>query len=286
MEFTTLSKPPLPYQDADVATLISIWNQSVNDLLQIAEEAGERNWGRPTPCPGWSVGDLVAHMTSLERFLMGRADPAHEPDYDALPHAQAGLSRYTEIPVDLRRGWTRAEVLQESRQTALDRLAALQSGPQEPDAEVMGVFGKPVTITRMLRLRIFDTWIHEQDIRVAIDRAGHLDTPPAWVTAGGFVRALLPVWATRTGAPEGSVARVVTTGPGVTFDVLVAALAEGRGSLIQAGPTPDVTVELSWPDLIALGAGRVAPQTGIHAAVLAGDIPLAEALVTNLNTTP
>lgn len=286
MQFTVMSQPPMPYQDADIPTLISIWDTSFTDLVQIADEAGEQHWRTPTPCPGWSVGDLVAHATSLERFLLGRADPPHTPDYDTLPHAQAGLSRYTEIPVDLRRSRSRDDVLGEARETAADQLAALRAGPQSPDAEVMGVFGKPMALKRLLRMRIFDTWIHEQDIRVAVDRAGHLDTPPAWVTAGGFVRALLPVWASRTGAPEGSVARIVTTGPGVTFDVMVAALAEGRGALIEPGPTPDVTVELSWPDLIALGAGRVAPQQGIHDAVLAGDIPLAEALVTNLNTTP
>ena len=286
MDFTVARRPPMPYQDVEIGELIAIWDTAVTDLVDIAEAAGPDQWATPTPCPGWSVGDLVAHVVSLERFLMGRADPPHTPDYDSLPHAQSGLSRYTEIPVDLRRSRSRDDVLAEARATAADRLAELSAGPQSPDAEVMGVFGKPMRLRSLLRMRIFDTWIHEQDVRVAIDQAGHLGTPPAWVTAGGFVRSLAAAWAGRAGAPEGAVARFVTTGPEVTFDVLVAAVADGRGALIETGPRPDVTVELSWPDLIALGAGRVPPQEGVHRAVLSGDVPLAEALVTNLSTTP
>ena len=91
------SVAPLPYADADAATLIGIWEESARGLLAAAEEAGPDHWNDPTPCPGWSVGDVVAHVCSIDRFLLGRTDPEHVPDYESPPHVQRGLSRITEI---------------------------------------------------------------------------------------------------------------------------------------------------------------------------------------------
>lgn len=281
-----LEQPPLPMQGQDIPTLIAIWDRSLTDLLQVAEDAGPQEWDCATPCPGWSVGDLVAHVTSIERFQLGLSDPPHEPDYDSLPHAQQGLSKYTEIPVDLRRGWSRADVLTEAHRTAADRLRALMAGPTMPGTEVMGVFGKPMSMERMLRMRIFDIWIHEQDIRVAIGRPGHLASPGAWVCADGMARNLAVTWARRVGAPEGSVARVVVTGPGAQFDVLLAHVPGGRGEFVADGPYPDVTVRLSWPDVVALGAGRIPADEGPRRADISGDRALGETLVTSLNSTP
>ena len=53
------SVAPLPYADADAATLIGIWEESARGLLAAAEEAGPDHWNDPTPCPGWSVGDVI-----------------------------------------------------------------------------------------------------------------------------------------------------------------------------------------------------------------------------------
>ncbi len=286
MDFTVLERAPLAQQEADVPTLIATWQGAMLDLIGAAEAAGPEQWDAPSPCPGWSVGDLVAHATSLERFLLGRTDPPHEPDYSSLSHAEGGLSRVIEIPVDLRRTRTRDHVLAEARQTVADRLQMLIDGPQGADAEIMGPFGRPMPVPAMLRMRIFDTWYHEQDVRIAVDEPGHLGTPPAWVTAGTLVGALGQIWVKRAAAPTGCVAQLDVTGPGVRFSVQVAHAPEGRGNLIAPVTDPDTSVQLSWPDLVALGGGRIPASQGISRAVIAGDRVLGEALVTNLDVTP
>lgn len=281
-----LSDSDLPHQTADPAQLLQAWDTAMTDFLAAAEAAGPDQWLAPSPCPGWSVGDLVAHITGIERFLMGRRDPEHVPDYDALPHAQEGLSRYTEIPVDLRRSWSREEVLAEARATHADRLAQLQMALQDGEPELLGPFGKPMSMSDLLGMRILDIWIHEQDVRVASDDPGGLDSVPAWITAGRLRTALGKVWVKTVGAPEGSVAEVSVTGPGVTMTTFVAHLPGGRGSVIEPVSDPDVSVRLSWPDMVALGAGRVPAADGVERAQLAGDPDLARALVTHLTVTP
>jgi uncharacterized protein (TIGR03083 family) len=206
------------------------------------------------------------------------------PDYDALPHAQAGLSKYIEIPVDLRRSWSRDEVLTEARATLADRRAALLA--ERADADVLGPFGKPMPLAGVLRIRAFDIWIHEQDIRVATDRPGDLDTPPAWVTAAQLASALPIVWVKRAGAPEGTAIEVIVTGPGVTMHEFVGHVPGGRGEFVAEVGRPDVRVEVSWPDLVALAAGRVPAESGLDLATLSGDAELGEAFVTNLAVTP
>ncbi len=278
------SAAPLPYADADAPTLIGIWEESARGLLAAAEEAGAEHWHDPTPCPGWSVGDVVAHVCSIDRFLLGRTDPEHKPDYESLPHVQRGLSRITEIPVDLRRSRSRDEVLTEFADTITARAAALAAGPQDLTNPTMGVFGKPLPLDTVLRMRIFDTWVHERDVRVAADLPGGLSGPPAWVAAASMISGLQFVWARRVAAPDGSAVSLVVTGPGLHFDVQVGVI-DGRGVMV-GDADPVTTVTLSFPDLVALCAGRVPAESGPDLAAVAGDLALGESLVTQLNVSP
>ena len=285
-QLVPLTDSGLPHQTDDPAELLQAWDTAMTDFLAAAEAAGEEQWSAPSPCPGWTVGDLVAHITGIERFLMGRSDPDHQPDYDRLPHAREGLSRYTEIPVDLRRSWSRSDVLAEAHTTHTDRRQQLQAQLDDGDTDLPGPFGRPTPAADLLRMRIFDIWIHEQDVRVAAGLPGGLDSVPAWITAGRLGAALGKVWVKTVGAPEDCVAEIDVTGPGVTMTMQVAHLPGGRGGQVAPVPDPDATVRLSWPDMVALGAGRVSPQEGPERAVLGGDADLARALVTNLAVTP
>lgn len=316
MDFEVLEQP-LPHQHTDVPGLIAVWERAVLDLIDAAELAGPEHWSTPSPCPGWSVGDLVAHVTSIERYLMGRSDPPHEPDYGSLPHAVDGLSRITEIPVDLRRSRARDEVLTEARATAAERLAELLAGPHGEADEIPGPFGRPMTVPAVLRMRTFDIWMHEQDIRVAVDMPGHLDTPAAWSAARTIVAALGYVWVKKVAAPPGSVAHLHVTGPGVSFSLAVAHLPSkddrvpsegdrvpseerrvssrgdratespiGRGELVAPVAHPHTELTVSFPDFVALAGGRVPAERGRELCTIDGDRALGESLATNLSITP
>ena len=56
------------------------------------------------------------------------------------------------------------------------------------------------TYGRFMRIRIFDTWLHEQDIRDAMDRPGHESGLPVELTLDEMSRAR---WATRSASSAG-----------------------------------------------------------------------------------
>ena len=83
-----------PLFDADIPTLIAAWEGSARDFLEVAEGLDDTEWSYATSCPGWTVGDIVAHVAGVDRDLAGDAPPTDEPDWEALPHVNRPFSRF------------------------------------------------------------------------------------------------------------------------------------------------------------------------------------------------
>ena len=269
---------PLP-ADAGFDVLFAAWRSASADFIDLVTPLSQAEWDAPTALPGWSVGDIVAHIGWLEGLLMGEYDAPHEPDWSALPHAQSDFGRITEIPVDLRRSWAREAVLVELADRVARRTVELEEGPHDAAVEVMGPFG-PAPLARVLRMRTLDTWVHEQDIRDALGRPGHLDTPGAQATAAQLLPGLGKVWAKLAGAERGQVLDVRITGPGIEGGSIVAVGDDGRARVVgddlldQAG-TATATLTMSWPAYLALSCGRGDPQPWRADVRISGDEPLA-----------
>ena len=264
--------------DADFDTLVTAWESASQDFIDLVTPLSQAEWDAPTALPGWSVGDIVSHVSWLEGLLMGETDPAHEPDWRSLPHAVSDFGRITEVPVDLRRTWTREAVLIELADRVSRRSAELAAGPQDVALEVMGPLGA-APLGRVLRMRTLDTWVHEQDIRDALGRPGHMDTLGAQATAAQLLPGLGKVWAKLAGAQPGDVLDVRITGPGIDGGAVVVVAEDGRARTVgddlldQAGEAT-VTLEMSWPAYLALSCGRGDPQPWRDGVVVRGDASL------------
>lgn len=271
--------PPLP-EDADFDELFTAWRSACDDFIDLVTPLAQEEWDAPTALPGWSVGDIVAHVGWIEGMLIGEADPPHEPDWSALPHAVTDFGRITEIPVDLRRSWTREAVLIELVDRISRRATSLQEGPHDASMEVVGPLGL-APLGRVLRMRSLDTWVHEQDIRDALGRPGHLDTLGAQATASQLLPGLGKVWAKLAGAAPGQVLEVRITGPGVEGGAVVAVGEDGRARIVtddlldQAGDAT-VTLTMSWPAYLALSCGRGDPGPWRDEVRIDGDPTLAQ----------
>ena len=269
-----------------VPELIDLWQSALETVHELGAGATDEQWLLPTPCPGWSVGDVVAHLVDIEQMRAGSPRPEHEPDWSTLPHVQGDFGRFTEVGVDRRRTHRRLDVLAELAVIIAERRAQLDAVPA--GAEVIGPFGNPTTMDRLLRIRIFDTWAHQQDIRTAVGLDDGWDTDAAAIAQEQIVRALPYVWARTVGAPEGATVRIEVTDAVLPRDVAVVAQAEGKGADVE--PSADATVWLtaSWPDVMRLACGRVdADDQQLRARlVLRGDPALGEALLPALSITP
>ncbi|MBI1349518.1 MAG: maleylpyruvate isomerase family mycothiol-dependent enzyme [Actinomycetales bacterium] len=266
--------------------LIDIWNESLDDVLVLIGDVTDEQWQAPTPCPGWSVGDIVAHLVDVEGVLAKEPRPDHEPDWEALNHVANDIGRFTEVGVDYRRGTPKEDVTDELRGIIATRRRQLDDVP--PGEGVLSVMGNPTTIDRLLHVRTLDIWMHEQDIRVALGRDGGWDTRPAQVSLEQIRRALPYVWARTCQAPEGSTVRVTVTGPGLTAQLAAVVGPEGKGTEMEPPSEATVHLTLAWPDLVALSAGRIDPdEPDLRARItLEGDPQLAETLLRALAITP
>lgn len=283
----TAAGAPAP---ATVPELIDAWAGAIADLRGLADGLGDDGWRTPSVLPGWTVGDVIAHVGWIEHSMLGHIDPPHDPDWSRLPHVVAPLSRITEVPVDLRRGWPREAVLDEFDAAAAARESALRAGPQDPGTPAIDPFGRPKTLDDVLRMRIFDTWVHGQDIRHAVGMPGSSDTAAAIVTAHQIAGAMGYVWAKKVRAPLGSTLTVRVTPPGVALVRSVSVDADGRGRSVPDPAAPTVGLSMPFDDFVQLGCGREWPESSRQDArsrvQVTGDVGLAALVLDNLTIAP
>jgi uncharacterized protein (TIGR03083 family) len=269
-----------------VPDLIDAWQSAASGVIALGESLTEAQWQAQTPCPGWSVADVVAHCIDVEEVVGGCPRPDHQVDLTALPHARGPIGELTEIGVDYRRGRPSTDLLAEFRSVVEERRRQLDRTPQ--DAEVMGPFLASMPIERLLRMRTFDLWVHTQDIRAAVGRDGDWDTPGAVIAFQQMTRAIPFAWARNAKAPTGATVRVQVTGPDLTADVSAIVDGDGRGRPTVPVESPAVTLVVSWPDFMRLACGRIDPgDPGLRDRIeLTGDAALGAALLPALSIAP
>jgi uncharacterized protein (TIGR03083 family) len=232
-----------------MSEIVGIWRSSVDDVITLVEPLDEVDWARATPCPGWTVADIVAHIIDLDSFFLGDPRIDHTPDWDSLPHVTRDGQRITEIGVDARRGRSREELLAELRDVVDRRHAQLRDADMQ--ATVQWFLGE-IPVEQLMQMRTFDIWVHEQDIRDAVGRPGGMDSAGAQV-AWARVRDTMPfIWGKKIGA-QGSL-ELLVTGPGPSGRYVIA-VDGGRARYVDDAHA-DVRIEITWADLIARAGGR------------------------------
>ena len=245
----------------------------------------EAEWKRATDLPGWSVQDNLVHLTAIEAMLLGR--PLPKADVAELPaYVKNDFGRANERWVESRRSWAGAEAYAEFREVTRARLAQLRALDTAGfDAESWTPMG-PGTVRTMLSFRIFDCWVHEQDMRRALERPGDLDTPVADFSLGMMAGALGFIVGKKAAAPEGAV--VVFSLGGPLARELVVAVVDGRAALVapDAPPgDPTVVLRAGTEDFARLVTGRIDAERALGAGAITveGDDDLGRRVVAEIN---
>ena len=263
--------------DVRVQGRLDAMHDAVDGFLDVVAMLGEDDWGRPTGCPGWAVHDIVAHVVGLEDVLTGGVEPDVEvPD---LPHVRNDVSRYTERHVLVRRGRSPQELIDE-----LGTVVARRREQLAGDLEVMApsVLGGRQPLSRSIGRRAFDIFSHEQDVRRAVGRPGHLDGPAAAACLRRILRGLGAYLPDRVVADE---ATLVVRVDGAQAAVLWLDL--GSGDVLDAEPPdPTVTMTFDFADLVPLACGRDDAPDPARVAEVAGNDALAARVLTSLAITP
>ncbi|MCP2255338.1 TIGR03083 family protein [Prauserella aidingensis] len=263
-------------KDTITGALAAQW-ESLDALLASLDAAA---WEAPSPLPGWAVRDVVAHVIGTESSLLGESAPEADIDVAEFSHVHNEIAAVNERWVRSMRESAPERMLERFRDVVSRRGEALRTMTQEDfDAPSWTPVGKG-TYGRFMRIRIFDTWLHEQDIRDATGLPGHEAGPCVEQSFDELVESLGYVVGKKAGAPDGAGVTLEFTGP-LRRTVHVA--VDGRASVVPALSGPATTTLRLDAGLFArLAGGRVDPEERLPEVERSGDTELGDRIVRNL----
>jgi uncharacterized protein (TIGR03083 family) len=233
--------------------VIDLLEQEWASISALGATLDDAQWAADTDCPGWTAKDNVSHLVGIENMLRGA--PADPPVDDRPSHVKNDFGAFNEAAVEARRDRSGADVLAEFRSVAAERVAALRALPAAKWDEVGPTPTGEDTYRHFMRMRVFDSWVHEQDIRRAVGVPGHLTGPVVDLVLEWHRRNLGYIVGRRAGVPDGSA---------VAFDLgaerIVVAVEGKRARVLDDGDAasadPAVTLQLDVETFNALLAGR------------------------------
>ena len=248
-------------RDGLVAQLHEVWDA----LAELGAAIDDRGWSAPTPCPGWPVSAQYAHVIGTESMLLGRPNPEVETPADAPGHVRNQIGGFNEVWVTALAARPRPEVLHAFGEVAAARKEQLDGMSEDDFAAPSWTPVGQADYRRFMQIRVFDCWVHEQDVRDALGRPGHESGAVAEQSVDEIVRAAGFVVGKKAGAPAGSSVRFDLTGPlSRRIDVDVA----DRARVVEAiAGEPVVTVSLSSTAYARLSCGRVPPGDVLDGAL-------------------
>ena len=156
---------------SDYKKTLALLFDTLASIHNLCADLTESQFKTPTQCPGWTVQDNLSHMIGTEKSLGGLGATTHRAT--SLEFVKNPIGEMNEHEVDARRSLTGAEVLKEFDQVMSSRRNQLALEPEEYfTKETMTPTGKG-TVADFLHIRVLDCWVHEQDIRRALNIAGN-----------------------------------------------------------------------------------------------------------------
>jgi len=261
-------------KDRVVELLGGEWSVIADLMAGLDDEA----WSQPA-LPGWTVHDVLAHLIGTERALAGTTYPDLTGQHVG-PHVHNDIGRANEAWVLLLRDRSHADLLADFRAVTAGRLASLRDMSLEEFNAPSWTPAGEATYARFMQIRIFDCWMHEQDIRAAVGAPGNEDGAAAGQALDEVVLALGYIIGKKARAPDGSSILIRLTGP-VRRDLHV--VVDGRARVVAAiEGEPTASLALSSSLFFRLVGGRDQAEAAVGTIELGGDTGLARQLAMNL----
>ncbi len=259
--------------------IVSLLRDEWDELSQLLATLTADEWSAAA-LPGWDVHDTVAHIVGTERSLAGHERPDIPVDADQRAHIRNDMGKNNEAWIEHYRSRTDAELLADFRDITAKRLATLDAMTGEQFNAPSWTPAGQATHARFMRIRAFDSWMHEQDIRSAVGKPGHDGGPVAAESLDEVVVALGYIVGKRGGAADGSSVSFHLTGP-LARELHV--LVDGRAQVVDSLTSPaTVTITMPGTLFMRLAGGRVDPLAMIGQITFAGDVEFGHRVATNL----
>ena len=262
--------------------LVDLLEEVWTSIETMGEDLRESEWKRHTDLPGWTVQDNLVHLSAIESMSLGR--PWRDHEATDLGHVKNDIGRSNEHAVDSRRGWSGAQALAEFHVLTTERIVKLRALDEAGFGADSWTPMGPGTVRTLLPFRIFDSWVHEQDMRRAVGREGNLASASALCTQNQMFDAMPFVIGKKVAPPDGSTVVLSVTGA-LPREVAILVL-DRRATLFDEIPAdPTVRLTLDWVTFERLACGRVDPVLCVEAneVRIDGDHELGRRIVSELN---
>ena len=239
-------------------------------LAEVSSGLSETEWALPTECPGWDVKDQISHLIGIERAIMG--EPVPEWSGPLGDHVKNDFAATNDPFVAVRRALSGPSVRAEFVEVTGNRLAQLDGLTAEGWATVGYSPLGDVPHAEFMAVRVFDSWVHEQDVRRALDRPGGGGNTASEISLDHVQRAMPFVVGKKAGCADGTAVRFDVAGSGSDARVFTIAVEGGRARAVGDEVAPTVTLSLSSIDFMRLGCGRTtSSQVAGDAVMVDGD---------------
>ncbi len=255
---------------------VDAWHDTAVRVVALCRALQGEEWALSTDCPGWAVRDVVAHLAAVESELAGGAGPGGSgSDRTVSPS-------YTQAGVDGLADRTPEQLVDELESAVASREAALRDEDWTRPTGAPG--GLAWDWDTLLRNRVVDLWVHEQDIRRAVHRPGGLDSPGARVTVTALAMGMPYVLGKRVAPPAGTSVVWEIAGP-VAITIAAIVGDDGRARLVDPPPADAAAwLRMDTETFGVLCAGRRDPAALVFDVL--GDHALADRVLAAMAVTP
>ena len=278
-----MSNPSRPVTILPKRDVLSALFASWDDIDSLMTPISEEQWRTASTLPGWTVHCIVSHIVGTESMLLGKETPA--ADLSGVDHVRNDIGALNEGWVQHLNGESGAGLLQMFRTVTGKRRAALTAMPD--DEWIAGGFtpAGPDSYGRFMRIRVFDCWMHEQDIRDALHKPSSdegLSGPAPRMALDEVAASMGFVVGKRGKAPAGSRVAIELGGP-LARTIRVA--VDGRATVVDdfGGADPTTVIRLDALQFTRLCGGRFLPAARTAEIGFDGDAEVGQRIVENLN---
>ena len=259
--------------------LIELQKSQWQSLEKLCASLSLDEWEADTDCPTWTVKDCIAHLIGIEHRILGRDLP--DIDLHKMCHVRNEQGAKNEMDVVARREMTPAELLEEFSEVNSERWKVL-NGQLDFSVEADSPLGRG-DVADQVSVRVFDCWVHEQDIRRAIGKPGNLSGLTAQHSYERMTSVMPFVFGKKVSPPEGSSVRFKIYGE--SSFVLNIKVEEARAQFIRDLPEPTIYLEMDCETFMCLSCGRWDPDKvlGDRKVLIQGDQHLGISIVKNMN---
>lgn len=260
--------------------VVDLLRRQLGVLAELCAPFDEVTWDRPTCLPGWTVKDIVSHIVGAESMLTGEPLPAVDTSH--LTHMRNAPAVANEAWVESMRFLPGAELLERLRAVTDRRMAALDAMTQADfDQPSWTPAGRDETYGRFMRIRHYDCYLHELDVREAVGVADRAKPDEVAAALAEPAASLGYIVGKKAGLPRGTTVRIDLTGPVSTTHLVEVGDRATVVDDLAGEPTVGLTLDaVLW---LRLTGGRrpAAPHLGGD-VVLHGDEDMARHLAEHL----